>query len=59
VFEIDDRPAVDLVGGRHLCYNAPSERVSRDVEVFKVMSLPVMIQRCITEPIRAQLVQSF
>ena len=27
-----------------------------DVEVYKVVSLPVMIQRCVTAPIRAQLV---
>jgi len=63
VFCVDEPPAVDLLAARRLGDVSDNQRSHQDtgedrpdVEVYKVVSLPVMIARCVTAPIRAQLV---
>ena len=53
---------MDLLSGRPLSGTFDIRPVSddsdTDVEMFKVVSLPVMIERYVTAPIRAQSVSS-
>ena len=65
MFHADEPPATDLLPNRPFSDtfgSVQSHRVSDnssfDVDVYKVMSLPVIIQRYITAPIRAQSVYS-
>ena len=57
---VDELPAVDLLSSRSLSgtfdIQPVSDDNSTDIEMYKVVSLPVIIERYITAPIRAQLV---
>jgi len=57
---VDELPAVDLLTSRPLCsmfdIQPVSDDNSRDIEMYKVVSLPLIIERYVTAPIRAQLV---
>jgi len=57
---VDELPAVDLLTNRLLCstfdIQPVSDDSSTDIETYKVVSLPVIIERYVTAPIGAQLV---
>ena len=59
----DELPSVDLLASRSLSgmfdVRPVSDDDSTDIEIYKVVSLPVIIERYVTAPIRAQLVSFY
>jgi len=55
---VDELPAVDLLSSRSLsgsfAIQPVSDISSGDIDMYKVVSLPVIIERYVTAPIRAQ-----